>query len=475
MSATETPRITTSSSVAELIAYGFPPAVAAALAELQQSNAEARAWAAAFGGVTFGGPIPTKIAGAMVAAQRETRAVGKTGEAMGYSYTKMEDLIDSGRGILNGAGLALIPGSLLVTRFEVGERRTTNYTCWRAWCVVHESGESYWLLLDWPLYLQSGKRSRDKAVAVADTTMLGYLYRDLLAIPRLGEDQMDARDDRGTTEPGIAQDEAGPHSKKKPKPSAPSSSKPAAPAKPKPKPPTSSKPAAPAKPKPPAPKPEKPAAKPPASSSKPKPLTAAQKKKAADEKVAAAKKKKADQAKARRAAKKKKADDKPAAKVNDADGQAADDEAEDAAAEDAAEREAIQGEATDAERDEHLRLVLATGVTPRTTNVDLTGELPVDPSAADLEGSGWPVELAEELEGYGDDEPVKREALNVVTRKAAELMGLSFKAAKPMLVPAFSGVGVELKKNQVPNGYQLRLWCLAVAGIAAAHADGASA
>jgi len=445
MSATETPRITTSSSAVELIAYGFPPAVAVALAELQQSNAEARAWAAAFGGITFGGAIPPAIAGALVAAQRETRAVAKTAEAMGYAYTKMEDLIDAGRGILNGAGLAVIPGSLLVTRFEVGDRRTTNYTAWRAWCVVHESGESYWILIDWPLYLQSGKRSRDKAVAVADTTQLGYLYRDLLAIPRLGEDQMDARDDRGTTEPGIAQDEAGPHARKpspKPKP------KPAAP-RPSPKP----------KPKPAAPSSSKP---------KPKPKPAAQKKKAADDKVAASKKRKADQAKARRAAKKKAAEVEPPAEVVD-DAQA--DEAAEAAAEDAAEREAIQAEATDAEADEHLRLVLATGVTPRTTNVDLTGELPADPSAADLEGSGWPLELAEELEGYGDDEPVKREALNVVTRKAAELMGLSFKQAKPMLVPAFSGVGVELKRNQVPNGYQLRLWCLAVAGIAAAHAD----
>jgi len=418
--------------------------------------------------------LPPAIACALVQAQRFGKAVAKAARntAHGFDYAAMEDLIDAGRDALNQAGLAVIPGDQDVTRFDVGakDRPVTNYDVTKTWRVVHESGAIYNVLVVWPLYLQSGKRPRDKAVSAADTTMLGYLMRDLLCIPRLTQDQVDLRDDRGTSEPA----QVGASSKPKPSSSKPDATRP------------SSKPAA-----------SKPATKPAAakpSSSKPKAETKAPPAKAETKPAA---KKKAPAKKKAASSKKKKA---PAKKNAEAEAEAAEERAAiqeaDAQGETAAAKPtkgtgqggttkrgetdlgqtygakadevaaAQAGELTDDERDAEVGRALAMGITPSTTNDALIVELPTDPTADDLEGAGWPADLAAELEGYDESGPVTRDAVNGVTRAACELLGMKMSAAKKVFVPAFEGVGVDLKNkgkpNSIPNGYQLRLWAIAI-------------
>jgi len=425
------------------------------------------------------GELPPALAAGLVAAQKHAHAVVKAAEneAHSYAYTRMEDLIEGGKDALNASGLALIPGDLDQRRFEVGEKRTTNYDLVRRWMIVHESGAVLHLRIFWPLYLQSGKRARDKAVSAADTTMLGYLYRDLLGIPRLAQDQMDARDDRGSTEPGQAGSEK---PAPEPKPSPPAKPKPAAEkpaAKPKPKPAAekpkgkpAAKPKPPAKGKPkgkgkPAAKPKgKPAAKPKGKVNEAKPAEVAEEE--AEERAAIQEEGETPAVEA-----------KPETGTGDGgttkrgktdQGQTYGDKAEEVAA-------AQQAELTDDELDAEVTKALAMGITPSTTNDALIVDLPSDPTAADLEGAGWPEEVADELEGFGETEPVARKSLNAITRQAAELLGMSFKEAKPLILPAFIDVGVDVKKKGVPNGYQLRLWCLAIAAIASADTEEAEA
>lgn len=452
-----------------------------------------------FGKIEMPDIIPPAIAAAIVKAQRKVRALAKDKKGPGYSYAGMEDLIEEGRGILNDGevGLALMPGSLMLARHAIGTADTDtdsgsakqlkrtelyHFDMIRVWTLLHESGASLSIIITWPLYLQGGKRSRDKAVAAADTTSLGYLYRDLLGIPRLAEDQVDARDDEGTRESGVDPSESGAprEKKKKQAPAGCSSGKRG----------YGSRDAA-----------KRANAKNSARvriyrcdechdwhatvDEKNKPAEA----KAAEKKKKKTGKKKADpkaEKKAARAEEKKKAKaaDKAATEPPPVDaepekgtgkggttqkgktsvGQTYGEKADEVGQQ---QREAMTDEEVDAE----IRQALSIGVTPNNTNDALVVELPPDPRADDLEGAGWPRELAEELEGYAEVDPVQRDALNVLSRKAAELLGLKFKQAKPMLFTCFEQVGVDAKGGKTPNGYQLRLWCMAVAGLAAAHEE----
>ena len=137
-----------------------------------------------------------------------------------------------------------------------------------------------------------------------------------------------------------------------------------------------------------------------------------------------------------------------------------------------------RAELTDEELDAEVVKALRMGLTPSTTNEQLVVALPPDPSIDDLEGAGWPRELAEELANYAATAPVLRKPLNAITRKASELLGYDKmnKEAKAILIPAFLDVGVDVKKkSQTTNGYQLRLWALAVASIANADDEAEAA
>lgn len=483
------------------------------------------------------GALPPALAAALVQAQKNAKAIGKSSKntVHDYDYTSMDDLIEGGKVALNDAGLAIIPGSLWQERFTVGANNATAYNLERLWMVVHESGAVLQIKVSWPLYLQNGKRPRDKAVSAADTTALGYLYRDLLAIPRLAADQMDARDDTGTTEPGADPNESGPHRKreeaKAPKPSTPKcksgkrgyqskvaarrahstssarlriyrcpdchewhvtndeKNKPAeakasgrAAAAAKAKPPTKKKADPPkAKPEP----PPEPAADAPApsadettpttsgvsdSSSEPTDAETAAEVSQSDLQPETS----SDEAAAVEAT------PEPESPVQDLPGegettkrgktdlgQTYGDKAADVA-------EEQRAELSDEELDAEVRKALALGITPSTTNDELIVDLPPNPGADDLEAAGWPREIAEELANYEEADPISRKVLNVITRKAAELLGYNklSKEAKAILIPAFLDVGIDVKNtNRTTNGYQLRLWALAIATIANADEE----
>jgi len=145
-----------------------------------------------------------KLYAALIAAQREAATVPKDGknDHFGFSYTKADTMYRCGKQILNNHGLALMPLGLELSSHEatgvvlVGNQRQvadlTEYDVTRDFLLVHELGESVEFSIQWPVDLAGGKKSRDKSVAAADTTLLSYAYRDLLALGRLGEGEVDA-------------------------------------------------------------------------------------------------------------------------------------------------------------------------------------------------------------------------------------------------------------------------------------------
>ena len=416
--------------------------------------------------------IPPALAAALVQAQIAAKGVKKDGrnKHSGYDYTTADTMVDAAKVALNGAGLAVMPLGLDVTMFTAGPKQVLNYDLIREIVLVHESGASIGFEVKWPLYLQSGKRARDKAVGAADTTMMGYIYRDLCAIPRgLDAGSVDDRDDAGSQEPGQAAT-----------------------------PPKASKPAA--KPKPPA---------------KPKDNAKA---KAAEEKAAKAKTAKEKAAKAKvakvKAAKAKVAAAKKAAAEAEAEAAAAEDAAYDGAApgeceneadptveptpEDAAEGELAKpgktsigqvygdeqkdkasaeqfAELTEEQQDEQIALALRQGLTPSTAEGKLLPQLiemlPADPGADDLEARGWDKAIAEEMSDLDDAAPVARKTVNAVTRLATTKLGLKTKEAVARFTAAFSHMGVDVAGKQPPNGYQLRCFAMAVVESNGAEAE----
>jgi hypothetical protein len=155
-----------------------------------------------------------KLYAALIAAQREAQTVPKDGknDHFGFSYTKADTMYRHGKALLNRHGLALMPLGLTTSHhvaptsvIDAGVRKIADmleYDVTRAFKLVHESGGSEEFTFTWPVDLAGGKKSRDKSVAAADTTLLSYAYRDLLALGRLGEGEVDAltplvRDERG--------------------------------------------------------------------------------------------------------------------------------------------------------------------------------------------------------------------------------------------------------------------------------------
>lgn len=142
---------------------------------------------------------------ALIAAQQAARAapLDGTNDHYGYRYTTSPTMCRIGKEALNAHGLTLIPlGLAVVPSIETtlvvtgkGTRETqelTAYDAHRDFVLAHVSGEERAFSVEWPIDLQGGKRPRDKAVAASDTTLLSYVYRDLLQIGRLREGEVDA-------------------------------------------------------------------------------------------------------------------------------------------------------------------------------------------------------------------------------------------------------------------------------------------
>jgi len=115
-----------------------------------------------------------KLYAALIAAQREAATVPKDGknDHFGFSYTKADTMYRCGKQILNNHGLALMPLGL-----ELSSHEATGV-------VLVGNQRQVADLTEYDV--------TDKSVAAADTTLLSYAYRDLLALGRLGEGEVDA-------------------------------------------------------------------------------------------------------------------------------------------------------------------------------------------------------------------------------------------------------------------------------------------
>lgn len=121
----------------------------------------------------------------------------------GYDYTTAKTMFQTGRDVLNRFGLALIPLGLETVQHDHQEVKTDKhgrasvnasaYDVRRSFALTHSvSGGALVFAMDWPVDLADGKKSRDKATAASSTTLLGYAYRDLLALGGLREGDVDA-------------------------------------------------------------------------------------------------------------------------------------------------------------------------------------------------------------------------------------------------------------------------------------------
>lgn len=147
-------------------------------------------------GPALPGLMTARIAAGLVKAQAHAKATerrGVSGDGT-YKYATADDLVADGKEALAAGGLSLLVYGLF---FEDGGK----VIC-RSATLVHESGDCLAVgPLRWPVVSDRG-RPMDKAVATAMTSSLGYMFRDLLCIPRTTADgaDMDARQDHAPAE-----------------------------------------------------------------------------------------------------------------------------------------------------------------------------------------------------------------------------------------------------------------------------------
>ena len=139
--------------------------------------------------VTAPVPPPRSLAAALALAQQKCRPARKDGRNAhhGYRYASADSIVAEAKAALAETGLALVP-------IETSLNRTDNgLELFRRLQLIHTSGESIVLACAWPVEVERG-RPLDKATAIATTTSLAYLLRDLLMIPRqMPEGDMDSR------------------------------------------------------------------------------------------------------------------------------------------------------------------------------------------------------------------------------------------------------------------------------------------
>jgi hypothetical protein len=140
-------------------------------------------------------PPSAALALAIVQAQGAVEEASKDGRNPedGYTYATADELVRVGKAALKVAGLALLPVSTDIVPCASG-----GVDLVRCFLLLHGSGASMPLTVRWPV---PGDKARDKAAASAYTSSLGYVMRDLLAIPRVmaGEEPMDSRRERAAS------------------------------------------------------------------------------------------------------------------------------------------------------------------------------------------------------------------------------------------------------------------------------------
>lgn len=110
-----------------------------------------------------------------------------------YAYASADHIVAVARDALRGTGLVVIPIDWRTRRLAAVPMDVLD----RVLRLAHESGEFMDVeLLDWPVLPGGGGRDFAKALGVALTSSFGYFQRDLLGLPRLASDDMDAQETR---------------------------------------------------------------------------------------------------------------------------------------------------------------------------------------------------------------------------------------------------------------------------------------
>lgn len=139
--------------------------------------------------------MTTKIAAALVAAQKSLKGVHKNAHNQHhrYDYASSESIFRECRDALFDHGLVVVPKASRTRHEESGVWLVREYA------IVHEDGEALEAEQVWPVVPGNG-RPLDKAIASAATASLAYFLRDLLLLPRV-EKGVDLDDDERDTPP----------------------------------------------------------------------------------------------------------------------------------------------------------------------------------------------------------------------------------------------------------------------------------
>jgi len=168
-------------------------------------------------------PRPSALAAALATARDKCKAAhhDRRNTHQNFDYASAESVLRAAGEALDESGLSLVPLEQEMAVLQAGSKAVFSLN--RRMLLCHSSGESMPLVLKgWPVVEGNG-RPLDKAFAIALTTSLAYLYRDLLQMPRVAQsDDLAGRDDSAREE----------------QPEAPKRRKPAPPAQPEPAPAT---------------------------------------------------------------------------------------------------------------------------------------------------------------------------------------------------------------------------------------------
>jgi hypothetical protein len=141
-------------------------------------------------------PRPSALAEALAKARDECKAAhhDRYNAHQKFDYASAESVLLAAGAAMDKSGLSLVPMVQEMAALNCGNKAV--FTLNRKMLLVHSSGESLPLeLKGWPVVEGNG-RPLDKAFAIALTSSLAYLYRDLLQMPRVKpEDDLAGRDD----------------------------------------------------------------------------------------------------------------------------------------------------------------------------------------------------------------------------------------------------------------------------------------
>ena len=135
------------------------------------------------------GKMPKAIVAALIQAQKVVKGAekGNTNSFMKYKYAGADEIISVAREALNSNGLAITRVGWDTVAGVVPTRLRIHYL------LAHSDGDVY--ELDQTIPVVEDKKGNDKAEAAALTFSLSYVLIGLLQIPRVDENDVDARND----------------------------------------------------------------------------------------------------------------------------------------------------------------------------------------------------------------------------------------------------------------------------------------